>query len=61
MSGMMLGGWLEADRRVRTYEFAARRERKRLSDEAVWRHWESMMQEEGRKEATKEQEKTRQG
>ena len=56
MSGMTLGGWLEADRRVRAYEFAARRERKRMGDEAVWRHWESMMQDEGRQEVTKKQE-----
>ena len=57
MSGMTLGAWLEADRRLRAYEFAARRERKRINDEAVWRRWEGMVEEEERKEVGRKQEK----
>ncbi|KAL2057330.1 hypothetical protein ABVK25_002383 [Lepraria finkii] len=57
MSGMTLGAWLEADRRLRAYEFAARRERKRVNDEAVWRRWEGMVEEEERKEVGRKQEK----
>lgn len=57
MSGMTLGAWLEADRRLHAYEFAARRERKRVNDEAVWRRWEGMVEEEERKEVGRKQEK----
>ena len=57
MSGMTLGGWLEADRRVRNFEFAAHRERKRINDEAVWKQWEGMIEDEGRKEAARRREK----
>ena len=57
MSGMTFGGWLEADRRVRAYEFELRRQRKRLADEAVWRHWEGMVEDQERKEAVKRLEK----
>lgn len=57
MSGMTFGGWLEADRRLRAYEFAARREKKRLNDEATWKRWEGMVEEEERKEAIRKLEK----
>ena len=54
---MTMGSWLEADRRLRDYEFAARRERKRINDEAVWRRWEGMFEEQERKEIREKQEK----
>lgn len=46
ISGMMLGAMLEADSRLRAYEFHMRREKKRLADEAVWRRWEGLVEEE---------------
>lgn len=46
ISGMMLGAMLEADSRLRTYEIHMRREKKRLADEAVWRRWEGLVEEE---------------
>lgn len=49
MSGMTLGGWIEADRRLRSYEFWRLRERRRENDEKVWREWERMLGE-GKKE-----------
>lgn len=54
---MTFGGWLEADRRLRAYEFRARRERKRQADEAVWKRWEGMVEDQERKEAAKRLEK----
>lgn len=45
LSGMTLGGWIEADRRLRGYEFWRLRERRRERDEAVWREWERRIQE----------------
>ena len=57
MSGMTFGGWLEADRRLRAYEFASRREKKRQADEAVWKRWEGMVEDQERKEAVKRLEK----
>lgn len=45
ISGMMLGAMLEADSRLRAYEFHMRREKKRLADEAVWRRWEGLVEE----------------
>ncbi|KAL6719617.1 hypothetical protein ACLMJK_001538 [Lecanora helva] len=50
---MIFGGWLEADRRLRAYEFNARREKKRLADEAVWKQWESMVEKREKKETAK--------
>ncbi|KAL8931464.1 MAG: hypothetical protein Q9211_006944 [Gyalolechia sp. 1 TL-2023] len=46
MSGMTLGGWIEADRRLRSYELWRLRERRRENDEKVWREWERMIGEE---------------
>ncbi|KAL9601872.1 MAG: hypothetical protein Q9219_002224 [cf. Caloplaca sp. 3 TL-2023] len=43
MSGMTLGGWIEADRRLRSYEFWRLRERRREHDEKVWRQWEKLV------------------
>ncbi|KAL8908227.1 MAG: hypothetical protein Q9207_000948 [Kuettlingeria erythrocarpa] len=40
LSGMTLGGWIEADRRLRGYEFWRLMEQRRARDEAVWREWE---------------------
>ena len=56
LSGMTLGGWIEADRRLRAYEFRARREKKRQNDEAVWKHWESMIEQQERREQEQKQE-----
>ena len=50
MSGMTLGGMIEADRRVREYERLVRRRRKeergREVGEGVWRRWEGLVGEE---------------
>ncbi|KAI4289122.1 MAG: hypothetical protein L6R35_001618 [Caloplaca aegaea] len=46
MSGMTLGGWIEADRRLRGYEFWRLAEARRKRDEDVWREWERMVGEE---------------
>ncbi|KAL8957100.1 MAG: hypothetical protein Q9193_005541 [Seirophora villosa] len=43
MSGMTLGGWIEADRRLRGYEFWRLAEARRKKDEDVWREWERMV------------------
>ncbi len=40
MSGMILGGWTEADRRLREYEAAARLRRKMAIDRAKWESYE---------------------
>ena len=56
LSGMTLGGWIEADRRLRAYEFRSRREKKRQNDEAVWKHWESMLEQQERREQEQKQE-----
>ena len=45
---MTLGGMIEADRRVREYEFMMRRAKKRQADEAVWKRWEGLVEEEGK-------------
>ncbi|KAL8870679.1 MAG: hypothetical protein Q9174_003334 [Haloplaca sp. 1 TL-2023] len=53
MSGMTLGGWIEADRRLRSYEFRAlnaRRKEKLKEDEKVWKKWERLIEEEENKE-----------
>ena len=47
---MTFGGWIEADRRLRTYEFHSRREKKRRNDEAVWKRWEGMIEQQERRE-----------
>lgn len=47
---MTLGGWIEADRRLRRYEWEvlSQRRRERLwEDERVWRRWERLVEEEG--------------
>ena len=43
---MTLGGMIEADRRLRGYEINVRRENRRRVDEAVWKRWEEMLEEE---------------
>ena len=58
---MTVGGWIEADRRLRAYEFAARREKKRLDDEAVWKRWEGMVAQQERKEQKRKQKKAETG
>lgn len=57
LSGMTFGGWIEADRRLRAYEFRARREKKRQNDEAVWKRWEGMIEQQERREQEQKQEK----
>ena len=54
---MTFGGWIEADRRLRAYEFYSRREKKRQNDEAVWKRWEGMIEQQERKEQEQKQEK----
>jgi hypothetical protein len=45
MSGMILGGWTEADRRLRTYEAAARAQRRMKIDRAQWERFEKEFEE----------------
>ena len=40
LSGMTLGAMIEADRRIREYEFMMRRMKKIKADEEVWKRWE---------------------
>lgn len=54
---MTFGGWIEADRRLRAYEFRARAERKRRDDEAVWKRWEGMIEQQERGEREQKREK----
>lgn len=56
LSGMTLGGWIEADRRVRAHEFRMldqRRREKLREDERVWRRWERLVEEEEEREKEK--------
>ncbi|KAI4271624.1 MAG: hypothetical protein L6R38_006832 [Xanthoria sp. 2 TBL-2021] len=50
VSGMTLGGWIEADKRFRAWENMRVMEKRRLKalerDEGVWREWEKMVEEE---------------
>ncbi|MCJ1247264.1 hypothetical protein MMC30_004478 [Trapelia coarctata] len=46
MSGMTLGGWIEADRRLRWYEQDMRRRKVMGRDEKVWKKWEGLVEEE---------------
>lgn len=59
ISGMMLGAMLEADSRLRAYEFRMRREKKRLADEAVWRRWEGLVEEEMERHKSRGEEERR--
>lgn len=54
MSFMTFGGILEADRRTRTYENRTRALRRRAADEAVWKRWEGLVEEEARLQKSKE-------
>ena len=45
MSGMILGGWTEADRRLRSYEAAARVQRRMKIDRAQWEKFEKEFEE----------------
>ena len=45
MSGMILGGWTEADRRMREYEAKARLQRRMRIDRATWEKFEEEFQE----------------
>ncbi|KAL8693660.1 MAG: hypothetical protein Q9218_001570 [Villophora microphyllina] len=59
LSGMTLGGWIEADRRLRSYEFRAlsqRRREKLREDERVWQKWERLVEEEEEGKAKKARE-----
>ncbi|KAL8680585.1 MAG: hypothetical protein Q9186_003227 [Xanthomendoza sp. 1 TL-2023] len=52
MSGMTLGGWIEADRRFRAWEGMRvrekRRERALERDEGVWKEWERLVEVKGK-------------
>ena len=54
MSFMTMGGMIEADRRLRMYEFQTRLHRKRENDDAVWNKWEGLIDEEQRLQKAKE-------
>lgn len=42
MSGMTVGSMIEADRRLREYEFTVRRNKKLARDAAVWERYEGL-------------------
>ena len=44
MSGMTLGGMVEADRRLREYEVLVRRQKRVERDQHVWRKWEGLVE-----------------
>lgn len=44
LSGMTLGGMIEADRRIREYEFMMRKAKKIRADEDVWKKWEGLVE-----------------
>lgn len=44
MSGMTLGGMIEADRRLREYEGVVRRRKRVERDQEVWRKWEGLVE-----------------
>lgn len=46
MSGMTLGGMLEADRRVRLLEDKVRLRNRAERDDKVWRKWGTLLEEE---------------
>jgi len=54
---MTLGGMIEADRRLRAFEFQQRRERNKKNDELVWGKWEGLVQEEQRLEQREQERK----
>ncbi|KAL6703114.1 hypothetical protein ACN47E_010176 [Coniothyrium glycines] len=47
MSGMILGGYLEADHRLQLYQGHMRRQRRVARDMEVWRRYESVYEEAG--------------
>lgn len=51
MSGMTLGGMIEADRRLREYEGVVRRRKRSERDQLVWRKWEGLVEAEPRGES----------
>lgn len=50
---MTVGGMIEADRRLRLYEFQTRLQRKRKNDQQVWSKWEDLLEQEQRLEKSK--------
>lgn len=44
MSGMILGGMLEGDRRVRGYEESMRLRKRIERDTSTWRQWEDLVE-----------------
>ena len=56
---MTVGGMIEADRRLRLFEFQTRLQRKRRSDEAIWNNWEGLLEEEERLEKSKNEREER--
>ena len=50
---MTMGGMIEADRRLRVYEFQTRLLRKRKNDEEVWSKWQDLLDQEERLEKSK--------
>lgn len=44
MSGMTLGGMIEADRRLREYEGWVRKRKRVERDQEVWRRWEGLVE-----------------
>ena len=50
ISIMSLGGFLEADRRLRNFEDRTRLMRRAATDDKVWRKWEGLVEEERRLE-----------
>ncbi|KAF2639033.1 hypothetical protein P280DRAFT_499800 [Massarina eburnea CBS 473.64] len=47
MSGMILGGMIEADNRIRAYEHMIRHQKRLARDMEVWRRYEAEFEEKG--------------
>lgn len=46
LSGMVLGGYMEADRSVRRFEERIRLQKRAEKDHAIWRQWEQSLDDE---------------
>ena len=44
LSGMVLGGYLEADHRVRLFERRVRLQKRAERDHAVWQQWQGLVE-----------------
>ena len=59
MSGVVLGGMLEGDRRLREYEDMLRARKRIERDQKVWREWEMLVEEDMEKDKLQKEGKGR--